>query len=193
MGLRSSRVFTHQTPLVRYLLCCLRVAAAPDEVNVAEIKFDALTIERLAPQGENAPVRPSRERCGADREPAARDRVPEQGAGRQALRHQANDLSEEQRPRRARAPCGSPQCQSPRRRPRARTTASSSPNCRAHNRPRVREQGILPARPLLKPSKITVQAVCCRRATDTGQGDKVNAHAKTTYRTVASLVSQRHD
>jgi hypothetical protein len=46
--------------------------------------------------------------------------------------------------------------------------------------PRAREQAILPARPFLKPSKITVKAVCHRRPTGDGQDDQVHVHAKTT-------------
>ena len=41
-------------------------------------------------------------------------------------------------------------------------------------------RAILPARPLLKPSKITVKAVCDRRTTGNGQDDQVHVHAKTT-------------
>jgi hypothetical protein len=39
---------------------------------------------------------------------------------------------------------------------------------------------ILPARSLLKPTKITVKAVCARRITGDGQDDQVHLHAKTT-------------
>ena len=39
---------------------------------------------------------------------------------------------------------------------------------------------ILPAQSLLKPSKITVKAVCDRRPTGNGQGDQAHVHAKTT-------------
>jgi hypothetical protein len=48
------------------------------------------------------------------------------------------------------------------------------------NPPRVRERAILPARALLKPSKITVKAACDRSTTATGQDDQVHVHAKTT-------------
>ena len=52
------------------------------------------------------------------------------------------------------------------------------------NPPRVRERAILPARPLLKPSKITVKAVCDRRTTGHSQEDQAQVHAKTTLTVV---------
>lgn len=56
LELQSSRVFAQQTPLVRYVLQRLRVAAGPPEVNVEELNLDALTIEHLVPQGAKRPT-----------------------------------------------------------------------------------------------------------------------------------------
>jgi hypothetical protein len=46
------------------------------------------------------------------------------------------------------------------------------------NRRACANRAILPARPLLKPSKIVVKAVCARRPTGNGQDDQVHVHAK---------------
>jgi hypothetical protein len=51
LELRSSRVYTQQTPLVRYVLRRLHVAACARGVNPEELDLDALTIEHLVPQG----------------------------------------------------------------------------------------------------------------------------------------------
>lgn len=53
--MRSSQVYTQQTPLVRYVLRRLHVAACAQGVNPEELDFDALTIEHLAPQGSKRP------------------------------------------------------------------------------------------------------------------------------------------
>jgi uncharacterized protein with ParB-like and HNH nuclease domain len=53
--LRSSKEFTQQTPLVRYALRRLHVAAT-DGVEVGELDLDALTVEHLAPQGSKRPA-----------------------------------------------------------------------------------------------------------------------------------------
>jgi transposase-like protein len=50
--------------------------------------------------------------------------------------------------------------------------------------PRVRERAILPARSLLKPSKITVKGVCARRPTANGQRGQVHVHHAMTTLTV---------
>ncbi len=53
--LRSSKEFTQQTPLVRYALKRMRVAAT-EAVEVDELDLDALTIEHLIPQGAKRPA-----------------------------------------------------------------------------------------------------------------------------------------
>lgn len=55
LELRSSRVYTQQTPLVRYVLRRLHVAACAEGANPEELDFDALTIEHLVPQGIKRP------------------------------------------------------------------------------------------------------------------------------------------
>lgn len=55
LELRSSRVFTQQTPLVRYVLRRLHVAACGQSVNPEELDLDTLTIEHLVPQGIKQP------------------------------------------------------------------------------------------------------------------------------------------
>ena len=62
----------------------------------------------------------------------------------------------------------------------ARTPGSSPHRLGAATRRACANGAILPARPLLKPSKITVKAVCDRRPTGNGQDDQVHVHAKTT-------------
>ena len=64
-------------------------------------------------------------------------------------------------------------------RPRHGPQAATAPAER-RNPPRVRERGHPPARSLLKPSKITVKAVCDRRPTGHRRHDQVPVHAKTT-------------
>jgi Protein of unknown function (DUF1524) len=56
LELRSSQVYTQQTPLVRYVLRRLHVAAGAKGVNPEELDFDALTIEHLAPQSNKRPA-----------------------------------------------------------------------------------------------------------------------------------------
>jgi hypothetical protein len=55
LELRSSRVYTQQTPLVRYVLRRLHVAACARGVNPEELDLDVLTIEHLVPQGAKRP------------------------------------------------------------------------------------------------------------------------------------------
>ena len=52
--LRSSRVYTQQTTLVRYVLTNLHVAAAPS--SAAPVDVDLLTVEYLVPQGAKRPA-----------------------------------------------------------------------------------------------------------------------------------------
>lgn len=56
LELRSSREYTQQTPLVRYILGRLRIAAALPGVKSDELNMEALTIEHLAPQGSKRPA-----------------------------------------------------------------------------------------------------------------------------------------
>ena len=51
---------------------------------------------------------------------------------------------------------------------------------------------ILPARSLLKPSKITVKAVCDRRPTGNGQGDQAPVHAMTTLTVIFHRFDPAH-
>lgn len=54
LELRSSRAFTQDTPLVRYALRRLHVAAS-DHADVDELDLDSLTLEHLVPQGSKKP------------------------------------------------------------------------------------------------------------------------------------------
>jgi len=54
LELRSSKEFTQQTPLVRYVLKRMHVAVT-EGVEVDELDLDALTIEHLIPQGTKRP------------------------------------------------------------------------------------------------------------------------------------------
>jgi hypothetical protein len=56
LELRSSNAYTQQTPLVRYALRRLHIAAGPRGVTPDELDFDALTIEHLVPQGNKRPT-----------------------------------------------------------------------------------------------------------------------------------------
>ena len=62
----------------------------------------------------------------------------------------------------------------------ARTPRNSPHQLGAGTRRACTNGAILPARPLLKPSKITVKAVRACRITGNGQADRVHVHAKTT-------------
>lgn len=73
----------------------------------------------------------------------------------------------------------------------ARTPGSSPHRLGAATRRACAKRAILPARSLLKPSKITLKAVCARRPTGSGQSRQVHVRAKPTLTVIFHRFNRR--